>query len=319
VEIGKKRFRRNPSGEDNMSLPIARNKKWKCKRAAVAGVTFSALLTTGFFAVAPARAQSSSEPATTQAAEVRSASSTAPADSPAHPGSGSAVSGVQSPEAPKGRTPFALGVGVKVSPLGIGAEVAAPLTRRTNLRVGYNQFNYGNNFNHDGISYGGNLNLRSFELLYDWFPFGGAFHLSPGLMAYNGNQVKANASVPGGQSFTLNHTVYTSDPTNPITGTGKLQLGDKAAPMFVFGFGNLVPRHRHISISVEAGAAFTGAPSTTLSLRGNACDAFGTNCVSATSAPGVVSDIHAEQSKLNHDTSAFKIFPVLSLGFGYKF
>ena len=301
-----------------MSFRIARNTKWKCKRVAVSGVALSALLATAFFGVAPARAQSPSGQATIQTAEVRSASVTVPGDSPSHPDSGSDVSGVQSPEAPKSRTPFALGVGVKVSPLGIGAEVAAPITRRTNLRVAYNQFSYGSNFNHDGISYGGNLNLRSFEMLYDWFPFGGAFHLSPGFMAYNGNQVKANASVPGGQTFTLNHTDYTSDPTNPITGTGKLQLGNKAAPMFVFGFGNLVPRHRHISVSVEAGAAFTGAPSTTLSLRGNACDALGT-CVSATSDPGVLSNIQAEQSKLNHDASAFKVFPVLSLGFGYKF
>jgi hypothetical protein len=319
VEIGKITFRQNPSGEDNMSLRIVRNEKWKYKRAAVAGVTLSALLTTGFCGVAPACAQSPSEQAATQAADVRSASPTAPGDSPTHPGSGSAVSGVKSPDAAKGPTPFALGVGVKVSPLGIGAEVAAPLTRRTNLRVGYNQFSYGNNFTHDGISYGGNLNLRSMELLYDWFPFGGAFHLSPGLMAYNGNQVKANASVAGGQSFTLNHTDYISDPSNPITGTGKLQLGTKVAPMFLFGFGNLVPRHRHFSISVEAGAAFTGSPKTTLSLRGNACDAFGITCVGATSDPGVVSNIQAEQVKLNHDTSAFKLFPVLSIGFGYKF
>src|SRR5260370_9238301 len=118
------------------------------------------------------------------------------------------------------------------------------------------------------MSYGGNIDFRSLDLLYDWFACGGKFHLRPGLVAYNGNQVKANASVPGGQTFTLNHVDYTSDPSNPITGTGKLLMGHKAAPMFLFGFGNLAPPHGPFIVSFHLGAAFTAAPTTTLPLTG---------------------------------------------------
>src|SRR5260370_7307020 len=110
------------------------------------------------------------------------------------------------------------------------------------------------------MSYGGNIDFRSLDLLYDWFACGGKFHLRPGLVAYNGNQVKANASVPGGQTFTLNHVDYTSDPSNPITGTGKLLMGHKPAPMFFFGFGNLAPPHAHSTVPFHLSAASTVTP-----------------------------------------------------------
>src|SRR5206468_13060006 len=63
----------------------------------------------------------------------------------------------------------------------------------------------------------------------DWYPLGYAFHLSPGLLIYNGNGATATASVPGGSTFTLGGVTYTSDPSNPITGSGKVDFM-KAAP-----------------------------------------------------------------------------------------
>src|SRR5438094_802888 len=74
--------------------------------------------------------------------------------------------------------PFStVGVGIKVSLLGAGAEAATPLTRRSNLRVGINGFAYDRSFHKDGVSYAGRLSFRSAEVHYDWFPFGGSFHL----------------------------------------------------------------------------------------------------------------------------------------------
>jgi hypothetical protein len=33
----------------------------------------------------------------------------------------------------------------------------------------------------------------------------------------------------------------------------------------------------------------------------------------------VQSNVVAEQAKINKDTSAFKVYPIISIGFGYKF
>jgi hypothetical protein len=135
--------------------------------------------------------------------------------------------------------PFSrLGIGVKLSLLGVGVEAATPLSVRSNLRAGFNLFSYDRGFNEDGIAYAGQLRFRSVEAHYDWFPFRGNFHVSPGVLVYNGNQMTANAAVPGGNTFTLNNTSYTSDPADPVTGSGKVDF-IKAGPMFTVGWGNL--------------------------------------------------------------------------------
>ena len=76
--------------------------------------------------------------------------------------------------------------------------------------------------NRDGIAYHGTLTLRSAEVLFDQY-IAGPLHISPGFMFYNGNEGNANASVPGGQTFTLGGATYVSQPGNPIAGTGSIE------------------------------------------------------------------------------------------------
>lgn len=211
-----------------------------------------------------------------------------------------------------------VGIGIHASLLGPGAEVGVSLASKLNVRGGVNFFQYNRTFSHDGVSYKGQLQLRSGELHVDFYPFGHGFHLSPGLLVYNGNNLNGNASVPGGSPFTLGSTTYVSDPTNPIAGTGKLDFA-KAAPTALFGFGNLVPRTKHFATNFEMGVVFQGSARTKLSLTGNACNPAGANCVNAATDPGVQANIAAEQTKINNKLSPFKYYPVISFGFGYRF
>jgi hypothetical protein len=211
------------------------------------------------------------------------------------------------------------GAGIKLSLLGIGGEAAIPITNKMDIRGGFNALSYSRNFDKDGVAYAGQLSFRSIEAHYDWFPFGGSFHLSPGMLVYNGNKVTANASVAGGQTFDLNDTTYSSDPANPISGKGKIDF-KKVAPTFTIGWGSLVPRNgRHWSIPFEIGAAYQNAPRATLSLTGGACDSSGLNCQDVSSDPTFLSNVQAEQDKLNKDMSSFKFYPLISIGFGYRF
>jgi len=222
------------------------------------------------------------------------------------------------PAKEKGEGGIPVGIGVKVSSLGIGGEAAVALTHRSNLRVGFNYFNYSDTFNKDGATYKGTLNLQSAQATYDVFLVS-SFHVSPGVLLYNGNKVTANVSVPGGQNFTLNNVSYMSDPADPVTGTGKLSMY-KAAPMVLFGFGNLVPRNgHHFSTSIDIGAAYQGPPRVALNLGGSACDPSGVFCSSISSNPSIQANILAEQTKLNKSASPFRFYPVLSFGVGYKF
>ena len=213
-----------------------------------------------------------------------------------------------------------VGAGVKVSLLGGGFEVAARVTHRTNVRAGLNFLSYSRGFHKDGVAYDGQLSFKTFEAHYDFFPFAGSFHVSPGLLAYIGDPVTAKASVPGGQSFTLGGTDFMSDSTNPVTGSGKINF-NRAAPMATIGWGNLVPRResKHFSVPFEIGIAFQGSPKAALNLTGNVCDPSGINCRSVATDPLVQSKILSEQTKINNDLSAFKVYPIISVGFGYKF
>lgn len=211
-----------------------------------------------------------------------------------------------------------IGAAVRLSTLGAGGEVGVSLSNKLNVRGGFNIFQYSRGFDHDGITYKGQLNLRSGEAHLDWYPLGHTFHLSPGLLVYNGNGATATANVLGGSTFTLGGTTYTSDPANPITGTGKLDFV-KAAPTAMFGFGNLVPQNRHFTYNFELGAVFQGSARTKLNLTGNACDSTGANCVNAATDPTVQQNVVAEQTKINNKLSPFKYYPVISFGFGYRF
>ncbi|HSY93545.1 MAG TPA: hypothetical protein VK812_19455 [Candidatus Binatus sp.] len=213
-----------------------------------------------------------------------------------------------------------VGIGVKGSLLGGGVEVAARVTRHTNVRAGFNIISYSRDFNKDGITYNGTLGFKTVEAHYDIFPFAGNFHVSPGVLAYIGDPITASAAVAGGQSFTLGGTTYYSDTTTPVTGNGKIDF-NRAAPMATIGWGNLVPRrhNKHFSVPFELGVAFQGSPKATLSLGGNVCDSPGVNCRPAATDTGVQTNVQSEQTKLNNSMSFFKAYPIISVGFGYAF
>lgn len=242
----------------------------------------------------------------------------------AQSGDSGGSSGVKLPTAPartqEGQsTPFTVGVDVNVSTLGIGGDIAVPVARHFNARAGFNLFNYNATFDNDNVSYKGTLALQSVHALFDIFPFRGGFHLSPGLLFYNQNNVKANASVAGNQTFTLNSVDYLSNPSNPLTGTGKLTMKE-TAPMLLLGFGNLIPRtHRHITYSIEFGAAYQGTPGIALNFTGSACDTNGAFCRNVATDPGIQANVQAQQTKIRKDLNPFKFYPILSFGLGYKF
>jgi len=210
-----------------------------------------------------------------------------------------------------------VGIGVKVSTLGVGIEAATPLAEKFNVRGGFNMFRFSRSITNDGIPYTGQLQFQSAEAHLDWFPFWG-IHVSPGLLLYNGNQLTATAAVPGGNTFSVGGTSYESDPLNPVTGTGKLNFM-KVAPSIMFGVGNLIPRSgRHYSFLFEVGAVYQGSARVALNLAGNVCQTDGSNCV-PTSDPTVQANIQAQQTKIQNDINPYRFFPVISLGVGFNF
>ncbi len=211
------------------------------------------------------------------------------------------------------------GVVTKFSMLGVGGDVGMSLTPLANVRVGANGMSFSHSFQANGIKYDGTLHYRSVETLVDITPFRDWFHISPGLLLYNGNNITANATVPGGQNFDLGSVSFRSSPADPVRGTGKLTVR-KSAPMVMFGFGNPIPHHHRFTVFHDFGIIFQGLPKTTLNLRGTACDPVtGLACRNVATDPTVQAQIVAEQNRINKDTSIVRFYPFASIGLGIRF
>jgi hypothetical protein len=212
-------------------------------------------------------------------------------------------------------------IGGYTSPLGIGAGIAAKVTRSTNVRVGWNFFNYSLTGTDDGANYSGNLHFRSLQASLDWFPFHGNFHVSPGVLFNNQNRVNAQGGIAGGQSFTLNDVNYYSSTTDPVFGTGSVYF-KSAAPMLTVGWGNWISRreHKHLSFPFEVGFAHTGDPTIGLNLHGTVCNApDDMYCEQIASDPSVQANITGQIQKLQKDLQWIRYYPILSTGVSYKF
>ena len=206
---------------------------------------------------------------------------------------------------------------VKADSLGLGAELATPLARSLNLRVGASLANLGYAFDIDGINYNTAAHLKSGTGTIDWFPRHGGFHISPGVL-YLESTVGGSANVPAGHRFSLGDSSYLNSIDDPVGGTASLRYSRKISPMLLLGFGNLLPRSgRHLSVPFEFGIAYTGVPVIDVKLAGTACTTAG--CFDAATDPRTQSDLQQELSQINSDLKPYPFYPILSLGVAYRF
>lgn len=218
-----------------------------------------------------------------------------------------------------------VGIGVRLSTLGVGPEVAFRVLSRANVRAGFNLLGFGYNFSSsNGINYSAALHFRSAEAHFDYFLFR-SLHISPGLLLYNGNNLTANALIPTGQTLTAGGTQYESSSASPVNANLTANF-NKVAPEILIGIGNLVPRgDRHWSINADFGIDYEGAPKIGFGLTGVTClppNTNGPSCVNAATDPTVQSNVAAQQATYNHDASTkvyYRLWPVLSTGFSYSF
>ena len=206
---------------------------------------------------------------------------------------------------------------VEAGTLGLGAELATPLTRSFNLRGGAEFVNFRDSFSVDAAQYKSNAHLRSTHLAIDFHPLGGGFRISPQILFFESN-FGASVSVPGGNMFELGKASYLSSATDPVHGSAAITMGHRVMPALSVGWGNMLARHsRHWSVPFEVGAAYTGHYTLNLNLAGTACFTY-INCMSTSSAQ-VQQSVEQEESDLNETMKHFQIYPIVKTGFGYRF
>jgi hypothetical protein len=264
--------------------------------------------------------------AETPASAILYSSSRTGLDDPAPRPEGSPAAGTITSQRPAypARVPWIyqrFSVGAFITPLGIGLGGAMAITRSTDVRIAHNFFSYTLAGTSNDIAYTGKLHFGSMQANFDWFPWHGRFHISPGILFQNDNNVSGQGGVPGGDSFTVNGTTYYSSTQDPFQGTGKVTF-KKTAPILTVGWGNWLPRMRgkHLSFPFEVGFAYTGQPKITLDLQGSVCESPQPDtCRPVNNYPSFQQNIDDRVRKAEDDLSIIRFYPVISGGVTYKF
>lgn len=205
---------------------------------------------------------------------------------------------------------------------GVGVDVATPLARHFNLRVGGGFFSYSDSFVEQGANVDAKLQLHSGHALLDWFPFRSGFRVSPLLVFANNNNARGTVIVPAGSTITLNGSNYISSTTDPLHGSGSIDFR-KVAPGLTAGFGNLISRSgKHLSFPVEIGFYYVGQPTLKVAFTGSACDPTvpaSIGCESVDQDSDFQKSLAAFKARNNNNLSYASFFPVFSTGVGYRF
>ncbi len=193
-----------------------------------------------------------------------------------------------------------LWLGVKAGTLGAGVEASWRPIQWLDVRVGVNQFDYDDRGAESGIDYDAELSLDNY---YGTANF--RFPLSPMRFtagAYNnGNELTLTSR--DAPTFDIGSTVYPGASVGTLTSTASF---DSVAPYAGIGFDfDLFDK---VGLSLDLGVLWQGEPDVTLSADGILA-----------SDPNFLQSLEAEREELETELESYKAWPVLSLGFNYKF
>jgi hypothetical protein len=215
-----------------------------------------------------------------------------------------------------------VGIALRASTLGLGVEGAVRLHRRLNARIGVNRLTYSREFEDtdSNTTYTGTLALQSVAAYLDWFPFGGGFHVSPGLTIANSSEVRLEGTTPAGETISIDDVDYLSSAANPIRSAGHVTVAS-TRPALLIGWGSLVPRSRRFSVPFELGVVFQGRPSGRLTFTGTACAPNGQNCRDIATDATIQGHVRNQEATLNDDLGlpALRMYPVISIGVAMRF
>jgi hypothetical protein len=217
--------------------------------------------------------------------------------------------------------PFShLGTGATFGTTGIGVEAAVPYGAYWNIRAGVSYLGYSDTFKTGTSPLDGHLRLGGVRVGVDWYPKAGGFHISLGMLVPNLTQASAHINLEPGKTLKVEGATYTTDSANPFRGSGHSEISP-IAPVLTVGWGNLIPRdyHQRWSIPIEVGAAYEGPPTVHVSYTGDICP-VGQSCRPAAADSGFNDNLNTAIRDANSNLDRYaRLFPIITVGFGYRF
>jgi hypothetical protein len=191
--------------------------------------------------------------------------------------------------------------------IGLGAEFSYGVTSLFGVRAGVNGGSYSRTYNESDIRYDGKLKFSSGLLLADLHPFAGSFRISGGAMI-NNNKADLLAQPESG-TITINGVPYPAAAVGTVNGTVEFE---RFSPYLGIGWGAAPKSGAGVFFAADIGAVFQKPKSTLVG-----------TCAPTLPAPictQLLSDLRAEERQFQDAVdSAAKIYPVVTLGIGYRF
>ncbi len=199
----------------------------------------------------------------------------------------------------------------EVGTLGLGASVTKSLTPNLNARVGVNGLSAGvDGVEVEDVKIKADLNLFNVSTLVDYHPFkNSGFRLTGGVV-FNNNKIEGKVEPNSTSTFDFNGTSYSTSDIG--SAKAKISLPNSVAPYLGIGWGNAVKPGRHWSFGINWGVMFSGSPQVSLNADIN-------SSLPEAERQQILTDIKAEEKKLQDSLNAIGIYPVLSVGVSYQF
>jgi hypothetical protein len=146
------------------------------------------------------------------------------------------------------------------------------------------------------------LELLTLPVLLDWRPFEDSFHISTGLIL-NSTQVSLDGRTDGFSA--VGATAWST--SAPGTVHGEMQF-NPVVPYLGFGWTKTFGKKQRWGFTSDFGVAFLGTPRVSLEAAGPLA-----------SDPAYRSALAQEEEDLEDDLSDFRIYPIVSVSFFYRF
>ena len=195
-----------------------------------------------------------------------------------------------------------LGLGVRAGTLGLGLEASWNPIPWLDVRAGGNRYDYDDTGSQAGVNYDATLRLDTYYATANFkFPLS-PFRLSLGAFS-NNNEVLMVSQNTG--SFDIGGVTYTAADVGTLQSTTSF---DSTSPYLGAGFDFEV--FNKIGLSLDFGVLWQGDPKVSLTSDGLLAQALD---------PAFLADLEAERQELEDEVDALKAYPVVGIGFHYKF
>lgn len=197
-------------------------------------------------------------------------------------------------------------LGVKTGTLGIGVELARPIKKSLNLRLGLNRIQgHVSNFKMGSIEYDVDANATSINALLDWYPKNNKkFYFSGGFLLGN-DHINPTPS----PDFIF-HGIKIGQALSRYKVDLKVDYND-IAPYFSIGYSNKATKNKKWHYAVDAGFAYLG--------KANASFNIIDKTTGKTPLGISQAAINRELTRINKKLDDYKVWPVLSLTWSYQF